>query len=82
MAFAMCPDDGLPRLFRKVEPGVLPDNLICRLDKEMNILEIDRERFEQLGKIDQHMMLRTQRAFTFASEFPQFRDPHLSEAAE
>ena len=63
MAFAICPDNGLPRLFRMVEAGKLPDGLICRLDRNQNILEIDRAKFEALLKIEQHVVLRTHRAF-------------------
>jgi hypothetical protein len=80
MAFAMCPDDGLPRLYRKVE--ALPEGLICRLDRKQNILEINPDKFEALSKTEKHIVLRTQRHFIAEGEVldvPTFR---FSQAAE
>ena len=59
MAYALCPDDGLPRLWRFVAPGVLPSDLLCELNKAQNLLVIDREKFDRLIEIDQHIVLRT-----------------------
>ena len=62
MAFAFCPDDGLPRLMRYVEPGSLPGtDLLAVLDPKLNLLIINRALFELLSKEDQHRVLRTQK---------------------
>lgn len=64
MAFAFAPDDGLPRLIRYVEHGTLPaDDLICIYDKSKNLLIVDRKNFDALSKIEQHIVLRTQRSY-------------------
>ena len=59
MSFAICPDDGLPRLWRFVASGSLPEEVIATLDKAQNLLTIDRGLFEQLAPLEQHMLLRT-----------------------
>lgn len=64
MAFTLCPDDGLPRLWRFVAPGVLPPGVLCTLDKEQNLLIIDREAFDQLPELERHQILRTARETT------------------
>ena len=87
MTYAMCPDDGLPRLYRRVPRAALPAaNLICALDRKQNILLIDGDRFDALSKTEQHIVLRTQRAFVEAGDVldtPSFPySPQVSEAAE
>lgn len=70
MAFSLCPDNGLPRLWRFVEPGVLPSGTLCMLDPASNLLVIDKGAFDQLPELERHMVLRTQRrhiAFTEAA---------------
>lgn len=71
MSFAICPDDGPPRLWRFVAPGVLPPEVIATLDVEMNLLTIDKELFEQLSEMDRHMLLRTHstRTYAFARDY-------------
>lgn len=59
MTFNLCPDDGYPRLWRFVAPGVLPVNMLCRLDREFNVLTIDKEAFDKLQPLEQHRVLRT-----------------------
>jgi hypothetical protein len=59
MDFALCPDDGPPRLWRFVAPGVLPPGVLSTLDREQNILVIDKEIYDTLPWIDQHQTLRT-----------------------
>jgi hypothetical protein len=59
MTFALCPDDGYPRLWRFVAPGVLPENMLCELNKAQNLLVIDKEQFDRLIEMDQHRVLRT-----------------------
>lgn len=71
MSFALCPDNGPPRLWRFVdEPlgwgvGGLPVAAILHADE--NILKIDRVAYEQLGELERHMLLRTQRRFVYAN---------------
>lgn len=59
MSFNICPDDGPPRLWRFVAPGVLPEDLLCELHKQQNLLVIDKEKFDKLIGLDQHIVLRT-----------------------
>ena len=61
MAFTLCPDNGLPRLWRFVAPGVLPPGVLCTLDAEQNLLTIDKEAFDQLPELERHQILRTTR---------------------
>ena len=59
MGFNICPDGGPPRLWRFVPPGVLPANMLCDLDHRQNLLIIDKQKFDELGWLEQHRMLRT-----------------------
>jgi hypothetical protein len=71
MAFALCPDNGLPRLWRFVDQslgwgaGGLP--VVAILHREENILKIDRVALGQLGEMEQHMALRTHSRFVYAN---------------
>lgn len=71
MSFALCPDNGPPRLWRFVDEslgwgaGGLPIAAILHSDE--NILKIDRVCYEQLGELERHMLLRTHRRFVYAS---------------
>jgi hypothetical protein len=58
MDYALTPTRGPPRVIRFTEPGGLPDYL-CVLHKEQNVLLINRERYDKLGYLEQHMLLRT-----------------------
>jgi len=64
MAFALCPDGGLPRLWRFVDDDrtMTEGCIVSVLHKEENILIINRVLFDQLSSINQHMVLRTQAA--------------------
>lgn len=62
MGFTLCPDDGYPRIWRFVASGVLPTGVLCTLDRERNILTIDREAFDKLTPADKHQVLRTTQA--------------------
>ena len=68
MAFSLCPDNGLPRLWRFVEPWMLPAGTLCMLDKKQNLLVINREAFDQLPVLEQHVVLRTQREIIVYAE--------------
>jgi len=59
MAFNLCPDDGYPRLWRFVGPGVLPAWVLCTLDKKFNTLTINKEAFDALPEMERHRVLRT-----------------------
>lgn len=61
MPFSLCPDNGLPRLWRFVAPDVLPPGVLCTLDEKYNLLTINKEAFDQLPPMEQHQVLRTQR---------------------
>lgn len=67
MAFALCPDNGLPRLWRFVAAGELGFEggrpIVALLLKDQNLLKIDKELFDQLIPTDQHRLLRTHHAF-------------------
>jgi hypothetical protein len=62
MAFALCPDQGPPRLWRFVDDDVMTaDRVVSILDSGQNILVINKPLYEQLGELNRHMLLRTQR---------------------
>lgn len=69
--FALCPDNGPPRLWRYVdEPlgwghGGLP--IVSIFHEDQNILKIDRVALAQLPELEQHRVLRTQARFVYAS---------------
>jgi hypothetical protein len=87
MEFAFNPDDRPPRLVRYVESGTLPGrDLLCLYDKTTNLLVIDRDWFNELPEVDQHMVLRTQMNFLcidrVPGKLPTVRDQkHLVAAA-
>lgn len=56
MAYAMCPDEGHPRLYRYVQDGPLATLGIN------NLLTINRLKFDKLSSGQQHRLLRTQQA--------------------
>lgn len=67
MAYAICPDEGFPRVWRFVPQGVLPDGVLCTLDPVQNVQVIDRELYDRLPAFpEQHLVLRTHRAQMFA----------------
>ena len=67
MAFAFNPDDRPARLLRFVEPGTLPDaDLVAVYDEPNNLVIIDRELFEQLKSVDQHLVKSIKSPFTSA----------------
>ena len=59
MAFALCPDEGPPRIWRFREPGVLPSGMISRLDPKTNVLEIDKAWFATLTPMQRRTVERT-----------------------
>lgn len=61
MAYAMNPDDGPPRLFRRRPAEFFPDpSTAALLDKSTNTLMINQDIWDQLINLDQHRLLRTQ----------------------
>lgn len=66
MAFQMCPDDGPNRLYRYVEPGVLPVGVLAELDVGTNVLRIDRECFSSLSDTQQRALMKTNKKITYA----------------
>lgn len=68
MTFALCPDNGPPRLWRFVAPGQLGYTdwgrpIVSVLMKKDNILLLDKELLDGLPELTRHMVLRTQLAF-------------------
>lgn len=71
MAFALCPDNGLPRLWRPVPAGSLGYGnggrpIVSVLLKEKNTQLIDHELLETLPELQRVMVLRTHAAFEYA----------------
>lgn len=60
MAFAICPDEGYPRIWRYVD-DMHPD-IVATLDREQNVLTINRELFERLDELTRVRVLRTHAA--------------------
>lgn len=62
MSFALCPDGGLPRLWRFVEADrtMTEGCIVSVLHREENILIINRALYDQLGELERHIVLRTQ----------------------
>lgn len=68
MAFNLCPDDGLPRLWRPVAPGALGYTdggrpIVSVLDVERNIQLLDKELLGSLPETEQLQVLHTGAAF-------------------
>lgn len=60
MGFALCPDEGPPRLWRFVDDEIMTAaNMVSLLSKKDNILIINKPLFDQLGELNRHMVLRT-----------------------
>jgi hypothetical protein len=65
MGFALCPDEGPPRLWRFVEEGSVQsvamsgEKIVSLLDKKQNLLLVNRPLYDQLGELNRHMVLRT-----------------------
>jgi len=64
MAFALCPDGGLPRLWRFVDDDrtMTEGCIVSALYPEYNLLVVNRVLFDQLPELDRHRVLRTQKA--------------------
>jgi hypothetical protein len=76
--FAFNPDDGPARLMRYVEPGTLPGrNILAIYDKTINLLIIDREKFNTLSDVEKKLLLRTHAPVTYFHT-----DEVFNEAAE
>lgn len=56
MTFAICPEGGLPRLFRF---DITDDRILSELDEEHNLLRINRYLFDQLLEHQQHEVFKT-----------------------
>jgi len=67
MPFALCPDNGPPRLWRFVaDDNMTAARLVALLDAKQNLLIINKPLFEQLGETDQHQVLRTHSRCTYS----------------
>jgi hypothetical protein len=68
MTFALCPDNGPPRLWRFVEDDVMTAaHMVSMLDAQHNILLINRSLFDKLSELNQHMVLRTHARIEYTS---------------
>lgn len=56
MAFALSPDGGYPRLIRWV---TLEGNTLATLDRKLNLLRIDRAKYDRLSESDQRSVIIT-----------------------
>ncbi len=67
MTYALCPDNGPPRLWRFVAAGELGYEggrpIVTILLHKDNLLLIDKELYDKQGELQQHMLLRTQDAY-------------------
>jgi hypothetical protein len=60
MGFALCPDEGPPRLWRFVDDDIMTaGGMVSMLIKSQNLLVINKPLFDRLGELNQHMVLRT-----------------------
>jgi len=60
MDFAFCPEKGYPRLMRYVPSEAMPTpTTITTLDREQNVLVINKPIFDRLTELDRHRVLRT-----------------------
>lgn len=66
MGFAICPDDGPPRLWRYVDdPDMTAAGMVTSLDQKQNILVINRPLFDSLGELEKVQVLRTRARHEF-----------------
>lgn len=75
MPFALTPDDGPPRLIRFVygpHADEILNGALAVLEKEENLLIIDRERWLLMSKTDQHMLERTQAPVAYLDRHNRF----------
>lgn len=64
MDFALCPKNGLPRLWRFVGAEALPVGVLATLDVAQNLLIINREVFDRMFYSDRNMLLKTRNPVT------------------
>jgi hypothetical protein len=72
MSFALCPDGGLPRLWRFVDghqEESWPADLVSVLHAGANLLVINKPLYDQLCWIDQHQLLRTHARYEYLHSF-------------
>jgi hypothetical protein len=60
MAFAICPDQGYPRIWRYVD--TMPPDIVATLDRAQNVLVINKPLYDQLDDLSQVRVLRTHAA--------------------
>ena len=67
MDFAFCPEKGYPRVMRYVSSEVMPTpTTITTLDREQNVLVINKPIFDRLLEMDRHRVLRTHKPILLA----------------
>lgn len=65
MAFAMCPEGGLPRVIRFCYLG---SNTVAMLHTETNLLLVDRTNYDRLEPADQELVFKTHSALIVLEE--------------
>lgn len=68
MDFALTPTGGPCRVVRFLEAGMLLASTLSVLDAEHNVLLINKEQYDRLDEVDQHMLLRTKKLIVKAGE--------------
>ena len=63
MSFAICPDEGYPRIWRYVDSSAMPyPDIVATLDRAQNVLVINKPVFDRLDELSQIRVLRTHAA--------------------
>lgn len=65
MVFALCPDNGPPRIWRFVAGSELPEGVSAHLDTRTNILRVNKDIYKRMFWIDQHQLLRTHAVLSY-----------------
>jgi len=73
MDFALCPDDGPPRLIRYDLKG---DALVSVLTRSSNLLRVNRTLYDALSALNQSLVLRTQEPLLWFNDGDPTREPH------
>jgi len=72
MAFALCPDlPGKPRLIRFV--ATLGSSIVAMLNKEQNLLLVDKEKYDRLSPAEQEALIKTHESIV-SSTHPTFTE--------
>lgn len=65
MTFALCPENGYPRIWRYVDKDALPDNIVSTLDPVQNVQVIRRDLFDQLTDLEKLIVQHTRQRIVY-----------------